>query len=76
MVKISEKTTPNDGASSSSQPKPRLGGGGAKFLSFEEKRNKPYSFRKDKVMKIFQDAMKNGLKLPESKRPEEIGRSD
>jgi hypothetical protein len=27
-------------------------------------------------MKIFQDAMKNGLKLADSKRPEEANRSD
>lgn len=42
------------------------------FHHLRNKRNKRYSFRRDKVSKIFQDAMKNGLKLPDSRRPEEV----
>jgi hypothetical protein len=76
MVKTSEKAAGNNGASSSTKPK--LGGGGSRSQvpSIEDRRNKPYSFRKDKVIKIFQDAMQNGLKLADSKRPEEANRSD
>ncbi|KAH7691876.1 Retrotransposon gag domain-containing protein [Dioscorea alata] len=38
--------------------------------------SKKYSFRRDKVMKIFKDALKVGLQLAESKRPEEADKKD
>ncbi|KAH7690271.1 NAD(P)-binding domain-containing protein [Dioscorea alata] len=38
--------------------------------------NKNYSFRRDKVHKIFKDAMREGLQLPECKRPEEQSKKD
>lgn len=51
-------------------------GGGKDGPSVEEKRNKVYSFRRDKIMKIFNDAMKSDLQLPEPKRPGEVGKID
>jgi hypothetical protein len=38
-------------------------------LTLKQKKNKPYSFRKDKVPKIFKEAIENGFILPTSKRP-------
>ena len=43
--------------------------------SIKEKKNKVYS-RRDKVKKIFKDALKNGLEQPESKRTYEANMHD
>ena len=44
--------------------------------SLQERMSKRYSFRRDKVMKIFKYALKVGLQLPESKEPEEANKKD
>ena len=41
-----------------------------------EMKSKPYSFRKDKVRKLFKQALKDGLQLPDSKRLAEANRTD
>jgi hypothetical protein len=41
-------------------------------MTLKQKKSKPYSFRRDKVDKIFKEAIKNGLILPTSKRPTEM----
>ena len=41
-----------------------------------EMKSKPYSFRKDKVRKLFKQALKDGLQLPDSKRPAEANKTD
>lgn len=41
-----------------------------------ERINQVYSFECDKVKKIFDDAMKNELQLPESKHPSEASKTD
>ncbi|KAJ0962975.1 hypothetical protein J5N97_028097 [Dioscorea zingiberensis] len=58
---------------------PTLGAAGNEskpIPSLKERMNKKYSFRRDKVMKIFKDAVKEGLQLPECKRPEEQNKKD
>lgn len=42
----------------------------------EERKSQPSSFRRDTVKKIFQDAFKKGLKLEDSKRPDNMKHSD
>ncbi|KAH7655809.1 Retrotransposon gag domain-containing protein [Dioscorea alata] len=44
--------------------------------SLKDRMNKKYSFRRDKVHKIFKDAVSEGLQLPECKRPEEQSKKD
>ncbi|KAH7689408.1 Retrotransposon gag domain-containing protein [Dioscorea alata] len=44
--------------------------------SLKDRMNKKYSFRRDKVHKIFKDAVREGLQLPECKRPEEQSKKD
>jgi hypothetical protein len=46
------------------------------FETLKQKKNKPYSFRRDKVAQIFRGALKNGLALPVSKRPEDTNKSE
>jgi hypothetical protein len=41
-------------------------------MTLKQKKSKPYSFRRDKVAKIFKEAIENGLILPTSKRPTEM----
>ena len=41
-----------------------------------ELKNKPYSFKRDKVKKLFKTALKEGLQLPDSKRPTEANKTD
>ncbi|KAH7688681.1 Retrotransposon gag domain-containing protein [Dioscorea alata] len=62
------KSTPPSLGSGSEPPKP--------ISSLQERMSKKYSFRRDKVIKIFKDALKVGLQLPESKRPEEADKKD
>ena len=57
-------------------PRPNPGGSSRSFESLKQKKSKPYSFRKDKVAQIFRGALKNGLTLPASKRPEDADKSD
>ncbi|PKU84533.1 hypothetical protein MA16_Dca003046 [Dendrobium catenatum] len=44
--------------------------------TLQEKINKPYSFKKECTGKIFRKALKIGLQLPESRRPELAGMTD
>ncbi|KAH7673935.1 hypothetical protein IHE45_08G039000 [Dioscorea alata] len=44
--------------------------------SLKDRMNKKYSFRRDKVHKIFKDAVREGLQLPECKRLEEQNKKD
>jgi hypothetical protein len=41
-------------------------------MTLKQKKNKPYSFQRDKVAKIFKEAIENGLILPTSKRSAEM----
>jgi hypothetical protein len=41
-------------------------------MTLKQKKSKSYSFRRDKVAKIFKEAIENGLILPTSKRPAEM----
>ena len=67
--KVKEATAPPN----YNKPKPPALGSGSESTkpssSLQERMSKKYSFRRDKVMKIFKDALKVGLQLPESKRP-------
>ncbi|PKU68418.1 hypothetical protein MA16_Dca027434 [Dendrobium catenatum] len=47
------------------------GAGDRTFPSLKEKMNKEYSFKRESVAKLFRQALKAGLELPECKRPEE-----
>lgn len=78
IKKAETKVVVNSDTSSPNRPRYNYGGGGYRpqGSSFEEKKRKPYSFRRDKVMRIFRGAIKNGLKLPESKRPDQADCSD
>lgn len=42
----------------------------------QNRKSKVYSFNRDKVKKIFNDAIKRGLQLPEPKRPKDVGKID
>ncbi|KAH7690287.1 hypothetical protein IHE45_02G037700 [Dioscorea alata] len=44
--------------------------------SLKDRMNKKYSFKRDKVHKIFKDAVREGLQLPEYKSPEEQNKKD
>ncbi|KAJ0962210.1 hypothetical protein J5N97_030038 [Dioscorea zingiberensis] len=55
---------------------PNLGAESKPIPSLKERMNRKYSFRRDKVLKIFKDAVKEGLQLPECKRPEEQNKKD
>jgi hypothetical protein len=57
-------------------PRPNPGGSSQAFETLKQKKTKPYSFRKDKVAQIVRGAVKNGLALPASKRPEDADKSD
>jgi Reverse transcriptase (RNA-dependent DNA polymerase) len=57
-------------------PRPNPGGNSQGFETLKQKKAKPYSFRKDKFAQIFRGALKNGLALPASKRPEDANKSD
>ena len=72
--KCSAEVAAVDGTSNSSKPTYRNTKGPIQTL--EERRSKPYSFRRDKVAKIFRDALRDKLPLPECKRPEEAGKTD
>jgi hypothetical protein len=41
-------------------------------MTLKQKKSKSYSFRRDKVAKIFKEAIENGLILPTSKIPAEM----
>jgi hypothetical protein len=56
--------------------RPNTGGSSQTFESLKQKKNKLYSFRRDKVAQIFRVAVKNGLSPPESKRLENIDKLD
>jgi hypothetical protein len=57
-------------------PRPNSGGSSQAFETLTQKKTKPYSFRREKVAQIFRGALKNGLDLPASKRPEDANKSD
>jgi hypothetical protein len=57
-------------------PRPNPGGSSQAFETLKQKKTKSYSFRRDKVDQIFRGAVKNGLALPASKRPEDADKSD
>lgn len=78
---VANASTSNNGGNGNSnnnnQVKPTYGGNNSRPpITLSEMKNKPYSFRRDKVEKIFRDAMNNGLRLPESKRPGDMEKSD
>ncbi|KAL0923387.1 hypothetical protein M5K25_007441 [Dendrobium thyrsiflorum] len=53
------------------RPKQTMGTGDRTFPSLKERMNKEYSFKRESVAKLFRQALKAGLELPECKRPEE-----
>jgi hypothetical protein len=53
-----------------------MGGSSRLVTTLKEKKSKPYSFRKDRVAKIFSDSLKNELQLPECKRPVDMEKYD
>nr|CAD1838498.1 unnamed protein product [Ananas comosus var. bracteatus] len=53
-----------------------LGGNNFKGPTFEERKNKIYPFKRDKVKKIFRDALKSSLQLPKPRRLEEVGKTN
>jgi hypothetical protein len=57
-------------------PRPNSGGSSQAFETLNQKKTKPYSFRRDKVAKIFRRAVKNGLALLASKCPKDADKSD
>ena len=74
--KVKEVTAPPN----YNKPKPPALGSGSEptkpSSSLQERMSKKYSFRRDKVMKIFKDALKVGLQLPKSKRLEKADKKD
>jgi hypothetical protein len=79
MVANADTQNGNSGTSGNNYnkgPRPNPGGGSRGFETLKQKKTKPYSFRKDKVAQIFRGALKNGLTLPVSKRPEDADKSD
>jgi hypothetical protein len=58
------------------RPRPNSGGSSQAFETLKQKETKPYSFKRDKVAQIFIGALKNGLALPASKRPEDANKLD
>ena len=56
--------------------RPTYGDENKRNVSLAERKNKLYSFRRDKVAKLFRDALKDNLPLPECKRPEDASKSD
>ncbi|KAL0905425.1 hypothetical protein M5K25_023845 [Dendrobium thyrsiflorum] len=52
-------------------PRQNMGTGDRTFPSLKDKMNKEYSFKRESVAKLFRQALKTGLELPECKRPEE-----
>ena len=71
-IQIKENTS---GASSSKTPHNKQTRD-SQYPTLEERKNKPYSFRRDKVSRLFDDALKHGLPLPEITRPEEANKID
>lgn len=69
-------STSNNGGNGNSNNNNQVKPGPRPPITLSEMKNKPYSFRRDKVEKIFRDAMNNGLRLPESKRPGDMEKSD
>ncbi|KAL0906071.1 hypothetical protein M5K25_024533 [Dendrobium thyrsiflorum] len=53
------------------RPRQNMGTGDRTFPSLKDKMNKEYSFKRESVAKLFRQALKAGLELPECKRPEE-----
>ncbi|KAL0907644.1 hypothetical protein M5K25_022064 [Dendrobium thyrsiflorum] len=53
------------------RPRQNMGTGDRTFPSLKDKMNKEYSFKRESVAKLFRQAVKAGLELPECKRPEE-----
>ncbi|KAL0923583.1 hypothetical protein M5K25_007644 [Dendrobium thyrsiflorum] len=53
------------------RPKQTMETGDRTFPSLKERMNKEYSFKRESVAKLFRQALKAGLELPECKRPEE-----
>jgi hypothetical protein len=79
MVANTNTQSGNSGTSGSNYnkgPRPNPGGSSQGFETLKQKKNKPYSFRRDRVAQIFRGALKNGLALPTSKRPEDANKSD
>ncbi|PKU68717.1 hypothetical protein MA16_Dca024254 [Dendrobium catenatum] len=53
------------------RPRKAMGTGDRTFPSLKDKMNKEYPFKRESVAKLFRQALKAGLELPEYKRPEE-----
>ncbi|KAL0916627.1 hypothetical protein M5K25_014154 [Dendrobium thyrsiflorum] len=53
------------------RPRQAMGTGDRTFPSLKDKMNKEYSFKRESVAKLFRQALKAGMELPECKRPEE-----
>ncbi|KAL0927954.1 hypothetical protein M5K25_002182 [Dendrobium thyrsiflorum] len=53
------------------RPRQVMGAGDRTFPSLKDKMNKEYSFKRESVAKLFRQALKAGMELPECKRSEE-----
>ncbi|KAL0910899.1 hypothetical protein M5K25_018995 [Dendrobium thyrsiflorum] len=58
------------------RPRQNVGTGDRTFPSLKDKMNKEYSFKRESVAKLFRQAVKAGLELPECKRPGESKQTD
>jgi hypothetical protein len=72
-INISDNISNNDSDRSSKLIK---GGGSQPFETLRQKKSKPYSFRRDKVLIIFKGVLKNMLELFMSKHSEDAEKSD
>lgn len=77
-VDTSDDEDDKDKAKNNKQSKPAAGGSSnaRPQRTLAELKGKPSSFRKDKVKKILKQAMKEGIQLPECKRPADMAKSD
>ncbi|KAL0910728.1 hypothetical protein M5K25_018811 [Dendrobium thyrsiflorum] len=68
---LGENDKPRNFQGGGERPRQNTGTGDRTFPSLKDKMNKEYSFKRESVAKLFRQAVKAGLKLPECKRPEE-----
>jgi hypothetical protein len=66
----------DNGGNNFDKSTPRTGPSQYAGKTLEELKRNSYSFRKDKVRRLFKNALKDGLELQPSKRPDDIKKSD
>jgi hypothetical protein len=68
----SEKTIRTPGENQDKGKQPMYARESRRDMTLKQKKSKPYFFQRDKVAKIFKEAIENELILPTSKRPTEM----